>query len=228
MLNTKKQSINAIKTIAKKLDDLNDQVVYVGGAVVALYADDPGAPEFRPTKDVDIVIEIASETELDKFRQQLSKRNIHFAKDEKVMCRFKYQDIYLDVMATREIGWAPANPWFKPGFDNPQIYEMDDVKIKIMPVAYYLAAKFIAFKDRGKDPRTSYDFEDIIYVLDNRTTLVKEILESASEVKSFLLIEFKTLLQDTSYQEAIMAHLEPATQTRRYELLIRKLDAIID
>jgi predicted nucleotidyltransferase len=227
MLNTKQQSIEAIKIIAQALGNLNDQVVYVGGAVAALYADDPGAPEIRPTKDVDIVIEIASASELEIFRQQLSERDIHFAKDAKVMCRFKYQDIYLDVMATKEIGWAPANPWFKAGFDNREIYQLDDVQIKIMPVAYYLAAKFTAFRDRGKDARTSHDFEDIVYVLDNRINLVQDIMESATDVKSYLLTEFKILLRDESSQEAIMAHLEPATQSKRYELLIQKLESIV-
>ena len=55
MLNTKVQSIEAIKRIARALGVLNDQIVYVGGAVAGLYADDPGAQEVRPTKDVDIV-----------------------------------------------------------------------------------------------------------------------------------------------------------------------------
>ena len=58
MLYTKSQCIRAIETIALALGDLNDQVVYVGGAVVGLYVDDPGAPEVRPTKDIDVVLEI--------------------------------------------------------------------------------------------------------------------------------------------------------------------------
>ncbi len=103
---------------------------------------------------------------------------------------------------------------------------MDDVKIKIMPVAYYLAAKFIAFRDRGKDPRTSHDFEDIVYVLDNRSTLIQDILNSNQDVKLFLLTEFSTLLKDPTFQEAILAHLEPAIQTERYKLLIEKLKTI--
>ncbi len=37
----------------------------------------------------------------------------------------------------------------------------------------FLATKFEAFKDRGGDYRTSHDFEDIVYVLDNRTTIVE-------------------------------------------------------
>ncbi len=87
----------------------------MGGAVAGLYANDPGAPEVRPTKDVDIVLEIASALELEDLRQKLAERGIHTAKDEKVLCRFRYKNILLDVMATKEVGWAPANPWFKGG-----------------------------------------------------------------------------------------------------------------
>jgi len=27
-------------------------------------------------------------------------------------------EINIDVMATKEIGWAPANRWFSPGFEH--------------------------------------------------------------------------------------------------------------
>ncbi len=227
MLHTKAQSIEAIKTIARALADLNEQVIYVGGAVAGLYADDPGAQEVRPTKDVDIVLEIQSALELETIRQKLAERGIDFAKDENVMCRFTFQNILLDVMATKEVGWAPANPWFKSGFDHSEIRYLDAVKIKIMPLAYYLASKFVAFKDRGSDPRTSHDFEDIVYVLDNRTTLVNDILESKDDVKVFLKAELNAVLNDVSLQEAVLAHLEPATQTQRYEMLYQKLKEII-
>lgn len=227
MLQNKLQIIEAIKTVAGILDELNEKVVYVGGAVTALYADDPGAPEVRPTKDIDIVFEIASQLELEELRQKLAERGVHFAKNENVICRFKYQKILLDVMATKEIGWAPANPWFKTGFKYSQICQMDEVKIQIMPAAYFLASKFSAFEDRGRDPRTSHDFEDIVYVLDNRTTLVSDILESKAMVKTFLVDKLKTVLNNTLLQEAVLAHLEPAVQTRRYEILEQKLRKII-
>ena len=50
----------AIRKIAQALGELNEQVVYVGGAAVSLYIDDPAAADVRPTKDVDISLEIAS------------------------------------------------------------------------------------------------------------------------------------------------------------------------
>jgi DNA modification methylase len=52
-----------IKTIAEGLAELNQRVVYVGGAIVSLYINDPAADDIRPTKDIDISLEIASVSE---------------------------------------------------------------------------------------------------------------------------------------------------------------------
>ncbi len=79
MLNNRSQIINAIKTVANVLADLNDKCIYVGGAISGFYADDSLAPEVRPTKDIDIVLEIASLLELEELRQKLAERDIHFA-----------------------------------------------------------------------------------------------------------------------------------------------------
>jgi predicted nucleotidyltransferase len=226
LLNNKSQIINTIKMVANALADLNDECIYVGGAVTGLYADDPLAPKVRPTKDIDIVLEIVSLIELERLRQKLAERNIRFAQEENTVCRFKYKHILIDVMSTNEVGWAPANQWFKGGLDNAEIYHLDDVKIKIMPFVYFLASKFSAFRGRGKDPRTSRDFEDIVYVLDNRTTFVKDILEAAVDVKNFLVEELILILQEPTLQEAVMAHLESETSAERYEMLVSRIDYI--
>jgi hypothetical protein len=62
---------DAIKRIAIALDNLNDQVIYVGGAVVILYINDSLAEDVRPTKDIDISLEIATVGELENLRLQL-------------------------------------------------------------------------------------------------------------------------------------------------------------
>ena len=198
----------------------------MGGAVVGLYADDPGAPEVRPTKDIDIVLEITSLLELENLREKFAERGIKIAKDEKILCRFTYRNILLDVMSTKEVGWAPSNPWFSKGFKHLESYTLDNVTINILPIAFYLASKFVAHTARGIDPRTSHDFEDIIYILDNRKTLVKDILESDSVVKSFIIDQLKELRDDVFLQEAVLAHLESATQTQRFEMLFEKLKKI--
>lgn len=53
-------NITRIKAVSNALGSLKDQVVFVGGATVSLYAD-RAAAEARPTDDVDIVVEIATQ-----------------------------------------------------------------------------------------------------------------------------------------------------------------------
>lgn len=220
-------NIAAVKKVAGKLGDLNDNVVYVGGAVVSIYADDPAADEVRPTKDVDITLEIASFAELTRIQEQLAEKGIYPAPEEKIMCRFNCDGILLDVMATKEVGWAQANEWFEPGFKHLESHKLDETqKIKVLSVAFFLASKFTAYHNRGKDPRTSHDFEDIIYILDNHVNLVNDILESPKEVQKYLISEFVQLI-DKGMEEGILCHLEPESQLERFELLKSKLLEII-
>lgn len=60
--------------VANALGELNEEVVFVGGAVVSFYIDDPAADDVRPTKDIDIVLEIASLIELEEVRTKLTKK----------------------------------------------------------------------------------------------------------------------------------------------------------
>lgn len=79
----------ATRTIAKGLGELNNRVVYVGGAVVSFYIDDPSADDVRPTKDIDISLEIAGLGALEKLRQELSQKGFHQSIEDTVMCRFR-------------------------------------------------------------------------------------------------------------------------------------------
>lgn len=102
-------SINfeAIKKIALVLNELNEQVIYVGGAVVSLYINDPAADDVRPTKDVDISLLVASLGELEEMRLKLIARGFIQTAEDNMVCRFRYGEVKVDVMNTRSIGWAP-------------------------------------------------------------------------------------------------------------------------
>ncbi len=214
----------AIKRIAIALDELNERVMYVGGAVVSLYINDPAADDIRPTKDIDITLEIASISELEKLRDDLIKKEFKQTSEDDVMCRFRYEDIKVDVMGTKEIGWAPANVWFQAGFDLRESIEIEGKTITILPLPYFLATKFSAYHSRGeKDPRTSHDFEDITYILDNQMDLIEKISSAGREVQEFLREEFKGILGSDHLQEAIQANLFHETQTERFERIIEAL-----
>lgn len=214
-----------IQKVAKALGDLNSQVIYVGGATVSLYINDPAADDVRPTKDIDISIKVASVAHLEEIREELSKRGFKQTADLDVICRFKFDDVLVDVMATKPVGWAPANPWFEGGFDNLQQVDIDGLTIQIMPLSYFLASKFTAHLDRGgSDPRFSHDFEDITYILDNRTDWHEIVCDEKGEVKTFLLEQLKSIKNSPKHQEAMLANLFYETQEERFQMIMEKID----
>lgn len=222
-------NLDVIHKVAHALGELNEHVAYVGGAVVSLYVDDPAAEDVRPTKDVDITLEIASLPELEELREKLTTKGFTQSADDKVICRFRYDDITVDVMSTQAVGWAPSDEWFQAGFAHLEEITIKDIKIRILPLPYFLAAKFNAFHDRGgNDARTSHDFEDITYLLDNRTDLVEQIENSPDDVKAFLKGEFKNILNSSNLKEAILGNLSQLTQTERFDLIMEKLKKILD
>lgn len=221
-------NLKVITKVAKALGELNDRVVYVGGAIVSLYINDPAAEDIRPTKDIDISLEILTLGELENLRILLNEKKFYQTSDATVMCRFMYDDVTVDVMSTKAIGWAPADRWFAPGFKHVETRNVEEQQIRILPLAYFLAAKFSAFHDRGeKDPRTSKDFEDITYILDNRLDLVEQILNSPEDVKEYLEEEFKSILNDDGLQEALLSNLYFESQVVRYKNILDKLKEIL-
>jgi len=218
-----------IKRIAIALGELNEKVIYVGGATVSLYINDPAADDVRPTKDVDITVKVASMLELENLRETLSKKGFKQSSDLNVICRFRYEDILVDVMATKPISWAPANKWFEKGFERLEKINIDNVTIQIMPLAFFLASKFTTFEDRGRgEPRTSHDFEDITYILDNRMDWDDILLaEKDEEVKSFLLERLNRIKKSDIFQEAIIGNLYYASSEERFQRIIKKIENVV-
>lgn len=57
---TRRATIEMLEMAAHALGELREEVVLVGGAIVALLVTDPAAPEVSSTKDLDIVVSITS------------------------------------------------------------------------------------------------------------------------------------------------------------------------
>lgn len=78
-------------------------------------------------------------------------------------------------------------------------------------------SKFAAFNDRGiKDPRTSHDFEDIIYVMDNRTDIVEQLIGSPFDVKTYLTERVRNVLHNRVMKQAIYGNLFYEIRKERY------------
>lgn len=112
-------NIDMLKTVAAGLGNLKDKVVFVGGAVAELYADNPAASDIRPTLDVDCIIEMSSRTKYAKLEEELRAKG--FSNDNSPgapICRWIYKSLKVDVMPTDEKILGFSNKWYIVGIRN--------------------------------------------------------------------------------------------------------------
>ncbi len=228
MLKDKTINLRIVEKLALNLKELNDEVIYVGGAVVSLYVTDEGAEQPRPTKDIDISVQVSTYSQMDKLRKRLAKRNIYPSPTETGIYRYSFEDILIDFIPYEETPLGPTNRWLKPGFKKAYPVQIGDTKIKILPASLFLATKWEAYKNRGGDPRTSHDFEDVIYLIDNNLTIVEDIRKAEKDVQHFLKDMSKEILSHPSKIEIIECHINPYTMEVRRKLIINKLEEILE
>ncbi len=226
MLKNRTINLKVVEKVALALEELNDEVIYVGGAVVSLYVTDKGAEQPRPTKDIDISVQVSSYAQMNKLQESLASKKIFPAPTENVMYRYTYEDVLIDFIPFEETPLGPTNKWLKPGFKKAYPITIGKAKIKILPVSMFLATKWEAYKNRGGDPRMSHDFEDIIYIIDNNLNLIDDVVNADKDVQTFLKEMSNEILSHSSLYEIIECHINPFTAVERRDLIIDKLEQI--
>ena len=200
-----------LKIVAQSLGELSDKVVYVGGAVVDLYATTTAAPDARPTMDVDCIIEGFTRTNYYQLEDSLRKKGfVNDQTESAPLFRWIVRGVRVDVMPVESEILGFTNEWYKVGFQH--IFSVplgDDITVNLLEAPYFLATKIAAMKNRGAlDLRTSVDFEDIVFVLRNRETLVSNIREAETSVNGYLATSVDELLSHTIIDEAISSVLD--------------------
>ncbi|MDH5399698.1 MAG: hypothetical protein OEX02_16220 [Cyclobacteriaceae bacterium] len=64
-------NIAVVAEIAEALKDIREDMVFVGGAVVSLYTDDPAADEIRPTQDIDMTLNVVNLGHWNRIQEKL-------------------------------------------------------------------------------------------------------------------------------------------------------------
>lgn len=220
-------NIGVVAEVAKALKDFKSQMVFVGGAVVSLYTDDPAADEIRPTADIDLTLNVVNLTNWSEIQEKLSLLGFHPDPFGHAICSYKYKDIPVDIMPAEDGPLGPSNKWYKLGFAKLWTVKAKEEEIQILPAPCYLATKFEAFNNRGTDYRTSHDFEDIIYIIDNRTSIVEEVENTHPEIKTFLQSQLLKLVNNSNYEEILSAHIHPLIIMDRAPIVKEKIMQII-
>ncbi|MBA4054154.1 MAG: hypothetical protein C0490_05530 [Marivirga sp.] len=213
-------NISRIKIVHDALGDLHNEVVFVGGSTVSFYADQQTF-EVRETDDVDVIIEVLSFSDHAKFEEKIRARGFSPDVTSKVRLRYKVQGVTVDFMPTTDVAIGVKNRWYPDGYKNAIEFNIDDkATIKMLAPVYFLGTKLEAFKSRGAtDPRQSHDFEDIVYVLENRKAIWSEVVNCDEPLKNYLKEEFGKLLSQQGINEWIDCHIDFISPPSTYLIL---------
>lgn len=211
--------IRNLERVAAVLAGVPERFVFTGGATICLYVDEVLQDELRPTLDVDCVVEIFSRAEYYTLAERLRGLGLEECTEPDVpLCRWRYQDLIVDVMPCDAGVLGFSNRWYAEGIRNKIAYILPSGRvINIFSPVYLLASKVEAFLGRGKDLRLSKDMEDIVILLDGCEVLEEEFNRTRGAVKVFLGSWFGENRENL--QEAVLSFL-PDSSVNREDLVI--------
>lgn len=191
------ENIRMLELAAELLRHLIDEVVFVGGATVELWITDEAAPEFRPTDDIDVVVEITTRTEYYRFEERI--RGIGFVNDQQsgVICRFKDPEsgLLLDVMPTEASILGFESRWQGKAFAHAADLALPSGRtVRMISPTFLLATKIEAFRTRGNnDFYGSRDFGDIVTLIDGRAELISELAAAPTSLRRYVAAQLDEL-----------------------------------
>lgn len=218
------KNLDMLSVVARGLQDLKDQVVFVGGATVDLYVTDPGGEPLRPTDDVDCVIGITSRVAYRTLEEKLRALKFSHPLDEArpPICRWKFSGISVDVMPTDEGVLGFSNRWYPDGIAHAESRVLPDGQtVAIFSLPYFLASKIEAFLGRGKDDfYGSSDLEDIVTLIDRAEDLREKVLAAPKDVQNYIGEKFGSFLGNDLFVQSVAGHLDAGAGPGRVERVL--------
>ena len=92
-------NISMLEAAAKGISGVCNDAVFVGGATIVLYINDEAVQQIRTTKDVDCSVELTSSFKYYQLEERLRKKGfLHVTEEGAPICRWKYQNVLVDMI----------------------------------------------------------------------------------------------------------------------------------
>jgi hypothetical protein len=212
------ENLKMLEQAVEHLGSLLGEVVFVGGATVELWVTDEAAPEFRPTTDIDVIVEVTTLAEYYRFEKRI--RSVGFENDvtSRVICRFKHPEskLILDVMPTEASILGFENRWQKEAFLHAVEASLPSgKKIRVIPPAFLLGTKLEAFATRGKnDFLGSRDFSDLVTLIDGREELIKDVATAPDALQVYVGAQLLDLTGHRDFDRGLEGALPSSSESR--------------
>jgi predicted nucleotidyltransferase len=215
-------NLGLLTGMALAMGPLCEQVVFVGGCATGLLVDNTALMDVRPTEDVDAIVEVASLAAYHRVAAGLMERGFkQTLADNTPPFRWFWNRMQLDLVPLDEKVLGFANPWYRVGYEAALTVELaDGLRVRHLSAPHFLATKFEAFKDRGKnDVYLSHDLEDIMTVMEGRTAVAQEMAAAHVAVRQHVGQSVAVLLAMPDFHNALPGLLsdperEPTVKTR--------------
>jgi hypothetical protein len=225
-------SIEQLESAAYSLGELVEEVAFLGGAAIPLWISDPAAPPVRATRDVDVIVEVASRGEYYALGERLRAHRFEEDPQAPHVCAWRHRDteLRLDVMPTDAGVLGFSNEWYQAGLRAAIAVDLPSgMRIRAVPPAFLIATKLVAFRSRGgSDYLTSRDFGDIVVIADGRPELIAEVEAAPVELRSFLASEFERMRTAFAFRGGVAGALLPDLANQaRVGLVLSRIEAIV-
>jgi predicted nucleotidyltransferase len=206
-MNVNIQHRQMIEVVAKAIgENLLRDVAFVGGCTTGLLLDDPFSMEqVRHTYDVDLIVHVVGRVEWYSLQRQLQKQGFRETMGDSPICTMKLGELCVDFMPDDQAILGFCNKWYEDALKTAEDYKLtESTTIRLVLPVYFLATKFEAYLGRGgNDPLGSQDMEDILTLLDGRSTIVSEVQNAPNAVKQYISEKVLKLIDDRNFEFAV-------------------------
>ena len=223
-------NIESLVHVAEKLQALDEHFAFLGGAVLPLLLDDTSIVIVRPTKDVDVIVEVLTRLEYSKLEERLRASGFkHDMTQGAPKCRWLVDGIMVDVMAASGEASDWPSKWFPEALAHALPVKLSAIcSANVVTAPFFIATKLEAFSDRGeRDFYGSHDLEDILTVLDGRATVLEEIGNSPDVLRKYLSDWFSDLISEADFIQCLPGHVPPDSASQeRVPILVETIQRI--
>jgi len=224
-------NMELLTLVAHRLEELCNEVTFVGGCVAGLLITDKAAPDVRYTVDVDCIVNVITRADYYAIAKKLRQKGFkELIAGDHPICRWDCDDVLIDVMPVDKGVFGFSNRWYQDAQAHAIEQEITDtINVKIISAPYFLATKLEAFKDRGKqDFLLSHDLEDIVSLIDGRPEIVSDVTTVPGDLKQYLASEFALLMNNPQFLQALPGHLNYSQESESREKIVKeRISAIV-
>lgn len=209
-MSVREDTLRSVAIVAEALEADLDRVVIVGASAAAFYDLSP-AVQLRFTEDVDVIVEVLTNSRYEQFvgrlRDERLLRDPPLNEDTPI-CRYSIRGVLVDLLPVdgRVLGFE--NPWYPDAVKTAAWRPLPNgASIRVVDPTHFVATKLCAFLGRGNgDYFASADIEDVLTVLFGARDLVDELRSGRDAVHEWIRAEFARHLAQPRFRSALPGH----------------------